>query len=143
MGRGGLSHPFFFEILYYFYRILRKIKSIYIAGQVSRPPLSEFSDPRLKATGERASELRSLNMSAKVGVLFISYKLILVRCTISVAITLRLCLSMRSLPVVDPHYAAYLFAVLYSYRWYRCRRPDLRGWIWKERGKEKLRSAKT
>lgn len=53
-------------------------------------------------------------MSAKVGVLFISYKLILVRCTISVAVTLKLCLSMRSLPVVDPHYAAYLFAVLYS-----------------------------
>ena len=30
------------------------------------------------------------------------------RCTISVAITLGLCLLMRSLPVVDSHYAAYL-----------------------------------
>ena len=82
-------------------------------------------------------------MSARVGVLFISYKLILVCCTISLAITLRLCLLMRSLPVVDPHYAAYLFAVLYSYRWYLYIRPDLRGWFWKERGKEKLRSTKT
>lgn len=77
----------------------------------------------------------SLNMSARVGVLFISYKLILVRCTISVAITLGplgLCLLMRSLPVVDSHYAAYLFAVPNSYRWYFRRRPDLRGWIWKK-----------
>ena len=27
-GRGGRGHPFFFEILYYCYRIVRKIKSI-------------------------------------------------------------------------------------------------------------------
>ena len=32
VGRRGPGHPFFFEILWYFYRILRKIKSIYTAG---------------------------------------------------------------------------------------------------------------
>ena len=33
VGRGGYGHPFLFEILYYLHRILKKIKSIYIAGK--------------------------------------------------------------------------------------------------------------
>ena len=48
--RGGprvLRPPLFFEILYYFYRLLRKIKKVssrkLACGQVSQPPLSEFS----------------------------------------------------------------------------------------------------
>ena len=42
-GRGDRGHPFFFEILYYFYKILRKIKKYLYNWQVSRPFLSEFS----------------------------------------------------------------------------------------------------
>ena len=38
VGRGGRAHPFFFEIKYYFYRILRKTKSIYIAGKWASVP---------------------------------------------------------------------------------------------------------
>ena len=38
VGQEGRSHPFFFEILYYFYRILRKIKSIYIADKWASVP---------------------------------------------------------------------------------------------------------
>ena len=38
MGRGGRDNPFFFEILYYFYRIL-----ILDSWHVSRPPHSEIS----------------------------------------------------------------------------------------------------
>ena len=43
-GRRDRGHPFQCLNFYYFNTILRKIKSIYVAGwKVSRPPLSEFS----------------------------------------------------------------------------------------------------
>ena len=42
VGRRGRSHPFFSEILYYFYRILRKKKSIYIAGKWASIPVTPF-----------------------------------------------------------------------------------------------------
>ena len=45
MVRGGRGRHFFFEILNYFYRILRKIKSIYIAGKRSGHPFLNFLDP--------------------------------------------------------------------------------------------------
>ena len=50
VGREGLGHPFFFEILCYFYRILRKVKSIYIAGKCLGHPFLNFLDPPMSAT---------------------------------------------------------------------------------------------
>ena len=50
MGREGLGHPFFFEILCYFYRILRKVKSIYIAGKCLGHPFLNSLDPRMSVT---------------------------------------------------------------------------------------------
>ena len=47
MGRGSRGRHFFFEILYYFYRILRKIKSIYKAGKCPGHPCLNFLDPPL------------------------------------------------------------------------------------------------
>ena len=47
MGRGGRGHLFFFEILYYFYRIFRKIKNIYIAGKCPGHALLNFLVPPL------------------------------------------------------------------------------------------------
>ena len=45
VGRRVRGHPFFFEILNYFYRILRKMKSIYIAGKwASDPPLKIYEN---------------------------------------------------------------------------------------------------
>jgi len=45
VGRGGHGHPFFIEISNYFYRILRKMKSIYIAGKwASDPPLKIYEN---------------------------------------------------------------------------------------------------
>ena len=45
VGRGGGGHPFSIDILYYFYIILRKMKSIYIAGKwVSDPPLKIYEN---------------------------------------------------------------------------------------------------
>ena len=40
--RGGRAHPFSFEILYYFYRILRKTTSIYVAGKWASVPPTPF-----------------------------------------------------------------------------------------------------
>ena len=42
VGLGGLGHPFFFKILYYFYRILTKIKIIYKAGKWESVPATTF-----------------------------------------------------------------------------------------------------
>ena len=39
VGRGVRGHAFFFEILNYFYKILRRMKSIYIAGKWASDPL--------------------------------------------------------------------------------------------------------
>ena len=50
VGREGLGHPFFFEILCYFYRILRKVKSIYIAGKCLGHPFLNSLDPRMSVT---------------------------------------------------------------------------------------------
>ena len=51
VGRGGRGHPFFIDILYYFYRILRKIKSIYIAGKwASDPPLKIYENDHKAAS---------------------------------------------------------------------------------------------
>ena len=47
MGRGGRDHPFFFEILYHSYRILRKKESIYIAGKCPGHLSLNFLDPPL------------------------------------------------------------------------------------------------
>ena len=41
-GRGGRGHPFFFEILYYCYRIVRKIKSISLADKWASVPATPF-----------------------------------------------------------------------------------------------------
>ena len=46
-GPRELRHPFFFKILYYFYRILRKKESIYIAGKCSGHLFLNFLDPPL------------------------------------------------------------------------------------------------
>ena len=45
--RGGRDRHFFFEILYYFYRILRKIKSVYKAGKCPSHPFLNFLDSPL------------------------------------------------------------------------------------------------
>ena len=46
-GRGDHGYPFFFEILYYFYKILRKIKSVYLAGTYRGHPFPNFLNPPL------------------------------------------------------------------------------------------------
>ena len=42
VGRGGHGHPFFFEIMYYLHRILKKIRSIYIDGKWASVPVTPF-----------------------------------------------------------------------------------------------------
>ena len=46
-GRGDRGHPFFFEILHYFYKILWNIKSIYIADKYPGHPFLDFLGPPL------------------------------------------------------------------------------------------------
>ena len=42
VGRGGHGHLFFFEIVFYFYRILRELKSISMAGKWASVPATPF-----------------------------------------------------------------------------------------------------
>ena len=42
VGRGGRGHPFFLEIVFYFYRTLRKIKRISMAGKWASVPATPF-----------------------------------------------------------------------------------------------------
>ena len=48
VGRGGRGHPFFLEIVFYFYRIIRKIKSGWQVGKCPGHAFLNFLDPPLK-----------------------------------------------------------------------------------------------
>ena len=52
--QGGRGHPFLIDIWNYFYRILRKIKSIYIAGKwASDPPLKIYENEHQSCIRQR------------------------------------------------------------------------------------------
>ena len=49
VGRGGHGHPFFIDILNYFYRILTKMKSIYIAGKWASVPAMKIYENKYQS----------------------------------------------------------------------------------------------
>ena len=64
MGRGGRGHPFCLKFRIIFSRIIRKIKSIYIAGKCPSHPFLNFLYPPLNASPLSSEEASLCCMDA-------------------------------------------------------------------------------